>query len=667
MKQTLIILSVLVFSFGASAQKKFEIKSPNGILKIEIAVDKTIDYSMSHENDILLHPSSISLETNQGIFGQNAKIEKTETLSVSQSIASPFYKRETIQDNYNELTLKFKENFNLIFRAYNKGMAYRFVSTGKEDFVVKNEETGFNLGENRKAYIPYVRKTGSFEEQFFNTFENTYEYQAINDWRTDQLAFLPILIEAGNGKKICITESDLANYPGMYLLNSEKNGVLKSVFAPYPKRTAQGSHDKSLTVGGHNQIVVEREPFIAKCRGKQSFPWRVIVVSENDKDLIDNDLVYQLAEPSRLTDISWIKPGKVAWEWWHDWNISGVDFKTGVNTETYQYYIDFASKNKIEYVILDEGWYDKIKASVFAVVPSLDLKALINYASERNVGLILWMGYYVFNKDLEAACRHYSEMRIKGFKLDAIGRDDQMTNEFYYKSAALAAQYQLIVDFHGGAKPAGINRTYPNVLNVEGVHGLEQLKNKNYDCDMVTYDVTFPFIRMVAGSVDYTQGAMRNGTKANYRSVWSEPMSQGTRCRQLAEYVIFESPLNMLCDSPTNYTNEPECTAFITAIPTVWENTLAIDGKVGQYVALARKQGDDWYVGALTDWNERSLELDLSFLGEGDFQAEVFKDGPNANRIASDFVKEKMDIPSCKKMKIEMASGGGYAMRIFKK
>lgn len=665
-KRGCAIITVSCVCMGISAHKNYEIVSPDGKLKVNVAVNKTISYSVVHETDTMLYPSVISMETDTYTYGKASTIKRTERNSVNQSIASPFYKRTAIQDCYNELRMHFKENFSLVFRVYDEGMAYRFISAGTASFTVKNEEAGFNLGKNRKAYIPYVRKSGSFEEQYFNTFENTYEYAPVNEWKTGQLAFLPILIEADKGKKICITESDLESYPGMYLLNSERNSVLQSKFAPYPKRTAQGSHDKTTTLGGHNKVVVERESYIAKCRGGQAFPWRVVIVSDEDKKLADNDLVYKLAEPCRLKDISWIEPGQVAWDWWNDRNISGVDFKSGINNETYKYYIDFASRNHIKYVILDDGWYDRVKASAFAVIPSLDLKELVDYASQRDVGLLLWIGYFVFDKDLEKIVQHYAQMGIKGFKLDAVGRDDQLTNEFYYKSARVAAEHKMIIDFHGGAKPAGINRTYPNVLNFEGVHGLEQVKNKNYDCDMVTYDVTFPFIRMVSGAVDYTQGAMRNSTNTDYRSVWSQPMSQGTRCRQLAEYVIFESPLNMLCDSPTNYMKEQECTSFITSIPTVWEDTRAIGGETGKYISLARKKGDCWYVGALTNWDARTLELDLSFLGDGFYKAEIFKDGVNADRIASDYVKEAIEIPLDRKIKIDMAPGGGYVMKITK-
>lgn len=668
MKKILPLFIFLLFIFPETfARKIYTLKSPDGNLITEIRVAENITYTLVHAGDTLLYPSRISMETDKGIFGKNSKVKNIAHKKVNQAISSPFYKKKQIQDCYNELTIRFKEQYALVFRIYDEGMSYRFVSTGKEEFLVIREEAGFNFKKNCKAYIPYVKKTGTYEDQFFNTFENTYEYKPLNEWRSRQLAFLPLLVEGEKGKKIVITEADLENYPGMFLVNEEKKNILQPVHAPYPKRTAQGSHDKTVTVGGHNQVVLEREPYIARCKGGQHFPWRVLQVAEEAHKLTDSDLVYKLASPSRIEDVSWIKPGKVAWEWWHDWNLSGVDFETGVNMPTYKYYIDFASENNIEYVILDEGWYDKKQGNIFAVAPSLDLQELVAYASERQVGLILWAGYFVFDQAIEEACKHYSAMGIKGFKLDAIGRDDQLTNEFYYKSARLAAKYKLIVDFHGGAKPAGLNRTYPNVLNFEGVHGLEQLKAENYACDMVTYDVTMPFIRMVAGPVDYTQGAMRNGTKKSYRSVWSEPMSQGTRCRQLAEYILFESPLNMLCDSPVNYRKEQACLSFIASLPTIWDHTLALNGEIGRYLTMARKYKDDWYVGSLTNWDARILQLDLSFLGDGNFEAEVFSDGINAGRIAGDYIKEILPVPSNRKMNIRMAQGGGYVMRIYRK
>jgi alpha-glucosidase len=446
----------------------------------------------------------------------------------------------------------------------------------------------------------------------------------------------------------------------MYLNNNNGSNSLKGVFSTYPKEMKKG--------GGamHHELVISREKYIAKCNGKTVFPWRVVAVAANDYELANSDMVYKLATPTQLNDISWIKPGKVAWDWWNDWNIYGVDFESGVNNETYKYYIDFASKYGIEYVILDEGWAVAKKVDLFQVVPEIDLKELAAYAKTKNVSLILWAGYNSFNADAEKVCKHYSEMGIKGFKVDFMDRDDQLMVDFQHRTAKLAAKYHLMIDFHGTFKPTGLQRTYPNVINFEGVYGLEQMKWAASSVDQVTYEVTIPFTRMVAGPMDYTQGAMRNATKNNYRPVWDEAMSQGTRCRQLAQYVIFESPLNMLCDNPSNYMAEKECTEFIAAFPTVWDETIALNGEIAKYISIARRKGNNWYVGSMTNWDMRSLDLDLSFLGAGKFKAEVFRDGINANRAARDYKKEIIEIPENKILKINMASGGGFVMKISK-
>ena len=471
------------------------------------------------------------------------------------------------------------------------------------------------------------------------------------------------MVEYPGGVKLCITESDLEHYPGMYLYPGADG--LEGVFAPYPARERQGSHDPQVTVGGHNMVVTARENWIARVPEGGVMPWRVVAVCAQDKDMLVNDLVYRLARPSQLEDASWIKPGMVAWEWLSDRNLTGVDFLAGVNTDTYKYYIDFAAANHIPYVVLDDGWYSAMEGSAFAVVPEINLPELIAYGEEKGVGLMLWVGYYVFQKDMERIISEYAAMGIKGFKLDAIGRDDQKMNEFYYRSAALAAQHHVVLDFHGGAKPAGLNRTWPNVLNFEGVHGLEQLKNPSYSCDLVTYDVTFPFIRGIAGPVDYTQGLMRNATRESFRQIWSNPMSQGTRCRQLAEYVVFDSPLNMLCDTPSHYMQEQECTDFITAIPTVWQASLALEGKIGEYITLAREGKDGtWYVGGLTSWTPRDTSLELSFLPEGKYQATVFEDGINAHRNAEDYRTRQVEVDAADTLQLHLAPGGGFVIKL---
>ena len=662
MKKICLLVLLTVSALTICAQKKFVLTSPDGVLKAYISIGKEITYSVTHGTDTVLFQSAIAMQLDKGrTFGIASRLSGHNEKAVRQYLKSPFYKKKEIEDHYNLIHLKFKNGFNLEFRAYNEGIAYRFISTLGEAFTVENEIATFNLGKDRKAFIPYVRKNvKTIEEQFYNTFENVYTYQAISEWKHGQLSLMPLAIELDHGKKVCITEADLENYPGMYLFCSNPGikAELKGVYAPYPKVEKQGGHINS------QMVVLEREPYIAKCEGKKDFPWRVLVVSSEDRQLANNDMVYKLASSSRVNDISWIKPGKVAWEWWNDSNLYGVDFKTGINNDTYKYYIDFASRFGIEYVILDEGWSKSRQADLFQVVPDIDLEELVKYAGERNVGIILWAGYYAFARDMEKVCKHYSAMGIKGFKIDFMDRDDQKMVDFHYKAAEMTAKYHLLVDFHGSYKPTGLNRTYPNVINFEGVHGLEQQKFADSSIDQVTYDVTIPFIRQLAGPMDYTQGAMRNATKENFAPVYSEPMSQGTRCRQLAQYVVFESPLNMLCDSPSNYMKEEECTKYIATVPTVWDTTISLAGEIGKCVAIARKSGEDWYIGAMTNWDSRTIEIDFSFLEEGVYEVDIFEDGMNAHRVAKDYKRKIVDIRSGEKRTFRLAPGGGCAMHI---
>ncbi|MCC8146200.1 MAG: glycoside hydrolase family 97 protein [Bacteroidales bacterium] len=646
----------------ATAQKQFNLKSPDGKLEAIIQLDKTIDYSIIHSGDIMLDKSTISMSLDDlTYYGVEPKLSGSSTRTVNETIEAPVYKRKQIKDHFNELTLRFKGNYNIIFRAYDDGIAYRFVSTSKKPFIVKNEQAEFNFPTDQNAFICYANKSENvpLEEQYSNSFEQPYFHNPLSEWNKKRLGISPLVVEGVKGKKVCIAEADLMNYPGMFLYPGEKPNGLKGIFAPYPKELEQGGHNNL------QMLVKSREDYIAKFNGATNFPWRIVIVSEKDSDLADSDMVYKLATPAQ-GDFSWVKPGKVAWEWWNDWNLYNVDFKAGINNDTYKYYIDFASKYGIEYVILDEGWAVNKQADLFKVVPEINLPELVSYANSKNVGLILWAGFHAFDRDMEAVCKHYSEMGIKGFKVDFMDRDDQIVVDFHRRGAEMGAKYKVLIDYHGTYKPTGLQRTYPNVINFEGVNGLEQLKWAS-NLDQVTYDVTIPFIRQVAGPMDYTQGAMRNATKGNYRNVYSEAMSQGTRCRQLAEYVVFESPLNMLCDSPSNYMEEEECTEFIVAVPTVWDNTIALNGEIGKYVTIARQKANVWYVGSMTNWDAQDLELDLSFLGEGNFQGEVFKDGINANRVARDYKKEIIDIPANRKLPVSMAPGGGYVIKITKK
>ena len=659
-----ILAAVLMTAGAAAAPKHYELKSPDGNLVVSIEAGDGISYSLNHGQDLLLDKACISMSTVEGVlFGGVQPVKKVTRRSVSETIQTIIYKKEEVKDEFNEITLKFKQ-FSVVFRAYDEGMAYRFISHLKGDYHVEYEMAEFNFAQDWNMWAAYVAQhTETLESQFYNSFENRYSYTPLSQWDQNRMAFLPLLVEGPGGKKIAITEADLLNYPGMYLYNDmrdgEKDSALEARFAGYPDEVKQG---------GHNNLQMEvqsRLPYIAKCSGEQAFPWRIVSVSTKDIQMADNDMVYRLAAPSDPTkDWSWVKPGKVAWDWWNDWNIDGVDFKSGINNDTYKYYIDFASKNGIEYVILDEGWSVNGAADLFQVVPEIDLEMLVEYASERNVGLILWAGYWAFDRDMEKVCEHYSKMGIKGFKIDFMDRDDQYMVDFHRRAAETTAKYHMLADFHGSYKPTGLHRTYPNVINYEGVHGLETMKWSNASVDQVTYDVTVPYIRMMAGQMDYTQGAMRNATRGNYHPVYNEPMSQGTRCRQLSQYVVFDSPLNMLCDSPSSYMREQECLKFIAAIPTVWDETRGLCGEVGKYIAMARRSGDEWYVGAMTDWSSRELVLDLSFLPEGSYEVEIYRDGANACRVAKDYKKEVVELPSDRRLTVNMAPGGGFAAKI---
>ena len=660
-KPTFFLSALLLLSVSAFAQKQYTLQSPDGKTTVTIEADEQLTYSVTHGNTCVLAPSAIGMKLANGTqLGKKPVVKSAKTCSVNQMVKTNLYKRAQIPEVYKELTLTLKGNYKVVFRAYDEGVAYRFVTDFSKPILIENETADFNFDADYQAVIPYVlRRAGQegdlIQQQLYNSFENTYTQTNLSQMDTEKLAFLPLLVELNDGKKAVITEADLEDFPGLYLRNVNGDKTLSAVHAGYPKTREQGGHNNL------QWIVKERENYIAKVEGKRSFPWRCIVISEKDKELADSDLVYLLASPSRIEDDSWIQPGKVAWDWWNAWNIYGVDFPAGINNDTYKYYIDFASQYGIEYVILDEGWAVNKQADLFQVVPEIDIQELVDYGAERNVGIVLWVGYAAVDKDMERVCQYYSDMGVRGFKVDFMDGDDQLIVDFYYRMAETAAKYNLFIDFHGAYKPTGLHRTWPNVLNHEGVYGLEQAKWDN-NTDIVLNEVTIPFIRMVAGPMDYTQGAMKNANKNNFAAIYTEPMSQGTRCRQLAEYVIFEAPFTMLCDSPSNYLNEDECTQFIASVPTTWDETVVLDGKVGEYLVIARRKDFRWYIGAITNWEERDLYLDLSILPNfGAKSGQIFRDGINANRVARDYVSEQIQVMG-NKVKFHLAKGGGAVM-----
>ena len=645
----LLVLAAALFGIVACQVKDCEIASPNGEIKLKVETGEKFLWSVSLNGTVLVEPSEIALILDDGtVYGGGAKVTKAVRRSKNRTIPAQNFKRSEVVDKYNEITLC-SEDFDLVFRVYDDGAAYRFVT--KKGITIASEKAEFNFPSDHKLWASYVRTERPEHEQFYNSFENLYSVFNLSEWNPQRLAFLPVMVNGEGGVKLCITESDLLNYPGMYLGKSQGSNSLEGVYAPYPKVIEQG--DYHMLQG----VVRSREPFIYKGTEGEALPWRVVIVAKEDRQLTESDMVWRLARPAE-GDFSWVRPGKVAWDWWNDWNLSGVHFQTGVNNDTYKYYIDFASENGIEYVILDEGWAVNLQADLFQVVPEINLPELCAYAAERNVRLVLWAGYWAFARDMEAVCEHYSRMGIAGWKIDFMNRDDQIMVAFYEQAAKTAAKYGQIVDFHGAFKPAGLTRTWPNVLNFEGVAGLEQMKWQPKDYDQVTYDVTLPFVRYVAGPADYTQGAMRNAAKGLYYPSNSNPMSQGTRCRQLAEYIVFDAPFTMLCDSPTNYEAEPECTSFIASLPTVWDETLGLDGKIGEYVVMARRSGERWYVGAMTDWTARDITIELPQAVRGATQATLWHDGPAAHLNGEDYLSETVAIEDGR-LTVHLAPGGG--------
>ena len=656
-KLCLAILSLLLLIGNASfaaKEKKYVLSSPDGTLKVEISAGNELAYQVMHGNDTILSHSNIGLVLENGtIVGKTPRITGERRRNIKDNIESPFYRFKEFVATGNELDLKLKGGFGIIFRAYNEGVAYRFYTTQSSDIIIKEEQAEFNFKEDYTAYLPY---TTNDKKPMAMAYQNVYDITPLSKAQP-KLAFLPVTVDCGS-VKLTLLESDLEAYPGVFVQSQQGKYGLKGVFAPYPAKTDFYPWRKQ-------EYVTETTDFISRSRGSRSYPWRVLAITEKDTDMPVNNLVYALASPNRIGDTSWIKTGKVAWDWWNDWNLKGVPFKAGINMDTYKYYIDFASRNGLEFIVLDEGWYDPKSGDMLTVIPELDLPELIAYGKSKGVEIVLWTVFNVLDSQLEAACKKYADMGIKGFKVDFLDRDDQTAVEMVYRIAEMTARYKLTLDLHGIYKPTGINRTYPHIINFESVFGMEEVKWTDIKNNMPLYDVTFPYIRMMAGPVDYTPGAMRNATKADWRAMYYTPASMGTRCHQLAAYIVHDSPFTMLCDAPTNYLNEQECVDFIASLPVEVDSTFIASGELGKYIVTVRKKDVNWYIGGMTNWDERDVQLDFSFLPEGmSYTAVLFKDGVNANKQAEDYRKETIRIDKDSRLTLHLASGGGFAMKL---
>ncbi|MBC3539122.1 glycoside hydrolase family 97 protein [Rufibacter sediminis] len=645
-RQSIFVVLFLWTAVAVHAQQ-YSLLSPDKRTEVKLTLSDSLYYTIIADGKQLVNPSVLHLETDFG-KGKNWKVAKTSKRSVDQVLHPVVWQKgKEVQDNFNELRLVFAHGLSLEWRVYNNGAAWRWVTTRKGPSEITAEVASFKLNQAEKAWYPQ-------EDGFFSHNERAYRQFSPDSINAQHLASLPALFSVQN-MRLLVTEADLLDYAGMWLRGDGTGGV-KGVFPYYPKKTQLD--------GDRNMRVVERENYIATVSNPQPFPWRIIMVARNDAELLVNQLVYQLASPS-TGDFSWVKPGKVQWDWWNDNNITGVDFKAGVNNDTYKYYIDFASKFGLEYVILDEGWSDT--RDLLKQMPGINIAELSAYAQQKKVSLVLWANWLALDgAKLEPTLDQFAKWGIKGIKVDFMQRDDQEMVRYYTRVSEAAAKRKMLVDFHGAYKPTGLYRTYPNVISYEGVLGLEQ--NKGSDIVNPEHNVTIPFIRMAAGPMDYTPGAMLNAQKNMWKPVWSKPMSMGTRVHQLAMYVVYESPLQMLADNPTHYYKQPEAMEFLSKVPTEWEQTIPLQGKVGEYVLLTRKaKNGDWYIGGMTDWSQRDLSFQLSFLGEGDYTMQVWKDGINADRNAEDFKTEKTTVTKNTTITASLAKGGGWVALISKK
>ena len=641
-----VSLLLLMSAGGAKAQASFDLRSPNNRVELRIRTANGIRYDVLLGGRAILQDCTLSLDVDHKKLGALAKVLKHKESSQDR-VLEPVVRQKfaKIRENYKELHLDFDGGYGVTFRAFNDGVAYRLeTSLAQSEMKIYGEEMTLKFPSNDVVYYPE-------EETFFSHNERKYLPRHLEEIDPAFIATLPAVVDVGDGAKVAIAESDVEEYPGLWLRGTSGNG-LAGTFPPYPLKEKL-ERDRDVR-------VVESADYIAVTRGTRTFPWRIIGIAEKDGDLLTNQLTWLLAKPSQVQDTSWIKPGKVAWDWWNAWNVYGVDFKAGVNTQTYKYYIDFAAKYGIPYIIMDEGWYKL--GNVLDVVPEVNMEELSAYAKEKNVRIILWVIWNTLGDQLEKALDQYAKWGVAGIKVDFMQRSDQKLIEYFHRVSRETAKRKMLVDFHGDQKPATMVRTWPNLISTEGVRGMEWSKwSAETDPE---HDVTLPFTRMLLGPMDYTPGAMINAPKNEFRAIFDRPMSQGTRCHQLAMYVVFESPLQMLADSPSNYLREPEVMEFLAPVPTEWDETKVLDGKIAEYVAVARRNGKDWYVGAMTNWSPREMEIDFSFLPEGNFTLQAYQDGVNADRMGSDYKMSKTAVNRGTKLKITLAPGGGWAGRI---
>ena len=644
MRKYLLLSMFLCLVSLLHAQNKFELVSPNGEIKVSFNLSDKIYYNIDYNGEVLLKDNFLQLILKNQVLGQNPKLRRQKRTSIDEQLTPVVpLKYSKVNNRYNQLLLTFKD-YSVEFRAFDDGIAYRFITSQKGDVEVMGEEFAINFPSD---YLLHLQQPGGFK----TSCEEPYTHIQSNTWKPeDKMAILPALIDTKKDYKILISESDLTDYPCMFLKGTGANGIV-STFPKTPLAFAEDG-DRSLK-------ITEEADYIAKTKGTRNYPWRYFVISKNDKQLIENTMTYRLAEKNQLQDVSWIKPGQVSWEWWNDASPYGpdVNFVSGYNLETYKYYIDFASKFGIPYIIMDEGWA-KSTRDPYTPNPKVDLHELIRYGKEKNVGIVLWLTWLTVENNFDLF-KTFNEWGVKGLKIDFMDRSDQWMVNYYERVAREAAKHNLFVDFHGSFKPAGLEYKYPNVLSYEGVRGMEQMGGCYPDNSLY-----LPFMRNAVGPMDYTPGAMISMQPNVYRSERPNSASIGTRAYQLALFVVFESGLQMLADNPTLYYRNEDCTRFITQVPVTWDETVALEAKAGEYVIVAKRKGDKWFIGGMTNNGEKEREftINLDFLNKDrSYQMTSFEDGINAGRQAMDYRCKSSQVKAGEQLTVKMVRNGGFA------
>lgn len=646
-KSLFILLGGLALGHVSHATAPIRLSSPDGGLKVDISTDGALSFEIFYHEKSTLNANKVQMILEDGLILGDGRTPVSIERSSADSIIKPVVpqKAANIRDHYNQLTLAFDRNYQIIFRAYDTGIAYRFSTSLDRDIIIRDEVMDLEFPSGTASFFPEEKYKVSHNECL-------YPYIPLAEIDASRFCSLPVMADVPGAARILFTEADLFNYPSMYL----KGGDGCSLHTDIPRYVLKSEPARQKP--DRHTTIVEEADYIARSEGNRNFPWRVFVISDDDGTFLETNLVFQLSRPLKLENTEWIRPGKVAWDWYNANNIMGVDFESGLNTETYKYYIDFAASANIEYIILDEGWSIST-TDISKPNPELDLQELIEYGKKYDVGIILWALWRPVDRDMEYLFDLYQSWGIKGVKIDFMARNDQWMVEFYERTVEEAAKRELLIDFHGAFKPVGLHRTYPNLITYEGVKGAEN--NKWSDLITPTHNVTIPFTRMAAGPMDYTPGSVTNVQPKNFFSCFTRPMAMGTRANMVAKYVVFESALQMLCESPSLYKKEMETVDFITAIPTTWDETRALEAKVGEYLLIARRKGEDWFIGGMTNEDSREMKLDLSFLPKGTFSAKIMQDGTNAAKIAIDYKIVEKELSASDKLSVKMAPSGGWA------